>query len=159
MRELFVSELVREVLGPRKGLNEILLNDSPLTEYICGILAPLVSDTVPDIDADAAIPAADGGIFEDDSEDEEVNAPPLLSPALDPRSRPSSMGLSFVVESEKQPNLQVCLTWARYVPAPSENGVSWRREPRYFIQDLTSGHNRTVFVDASGQSTTRERAE
>ena len=47
MREIFVTELVREVLGPRRGISEIM-DSSPLTEYITGVLAPITGQSVPE---------------------------------------------------------------------------------------------------------------
>src|SRR6185437_5840898 len=43
MREIFVSQLVKEVLGPRGGSREVL-EANPLSEYITGILAPIPED-------------------------------------------------------------------------------------------------------------------
>lgn len=39
MREFIISELVKEVLGPRNGTHE-RMNGNPRDEYITGILAP-----------------------------------------------------------------------------------------------------------------------
>ncbi|WP_054632833.1 hypothetical protein [Thermoclostridium stercorarium] len=39
MRELVLTDLVKDVLGPRNGIYEIM-NVSPRSEYITGILAP-----------------------------------------------------------------------------------------------------------------------
>jgi len=39
MREIFVTEIVKEALGPRGGAFEIL-DDNPLSEYITGVLSP-----------------------------------------------------------------------------------------------------------------------
>ena len=43
MRELFVTELIKNVLGPRKGIYEELDNakHKPIVEYVCGILGPI----------------------------------------------------------------------------------------------------------------------
>ena len=39
MREIFVSELVKDILGPRDGINEIM-HAFPKSEYLTGILQP-----------------------------------------------------------------------------------------------------------------------
>ncbi len=43
MRELFVTELIKNVLGPRGGIHEELDNakHKPIVEYVCGILGPI----------------------------------------------------------------------------------------------------------------------
>ena len=113
MRELFVTELVKDVLGPRGGPYEVM-TENPLTEYITGVLAPQVYSKAGmpgKIDsgegmAELAIPE----IQEDEFVERDVEAPPLLQPALDPQSRPSSFGISFTVESENTPAADVCLT-------------------------------------------------
>ena len=45
MREMFVSELVREMLGPRRGVNGIreTLDRSPMAEFMTGILSPIMA--------------------------------------------------------------------------------------------------------------------
>lgn len=49
MRELFVSELTKDVLGPRNGINEKVARKNPLGEYMTGILQPAgLFETVPE---------------------------------------------------------------------------------------------------------------
>jgi hypothetical protein len=117
MREIFLVELVKEVLGPREGIRETLL-DSPLNEYITGVLAPVILDIdqiTPDIDNEAEMPIEDLSAYDEEQDtDRNIGVPPLFSPVLDPKSRSPTMGLSFVIESLGVPKVDVCLTWARY---------------------------------------------
>ncbi|MHA2223570.1 MAG: hypothetical protein ACXAAO_16145, partial [Candidatus Thorarchaeota archaeon] len=107
MREILVTELVKEVLGPRNGIDEIL-TESPLSEYITGVLAPIVPEAEPDIDGEAMIPNQESQTIQEvEATDVEVDAPTLLSPALNPKSRPCSMGISFVLESNGQTAIEI----------------------------------------------------
>src|SRR3989442_5535624 len=110
MRELFVTELVKEVLGPRNGIRETL-DESPLSEYVTGVLGPIMRRTVRDIESETEIPSADEAIIgEEGSGDSDVQSPPLLSPPLDPKSRPPSIGVTFVASSDGPPAVAVCVT-------------------------------------------------
>ncbi len=54
----------------------------------------------------------------------------LVSPALDPKALPSSIGLSFTLSAaDLIPEIEVCCTWARYQQHP--NG--WQRQPEAFL--------------------------
>src|SRR6266567_5707142 len=125
-RDILVNALVAEVLGPRHGAWEQLAPDEdPLEEYITGVLAP--TDAT-DIDLDAE----DEPVAEEDPEADDQSDPGLPSatlgltvPALDPRSRPASLGISFSLRSAETPRIDVCCTWARY-----EEAQGWRRSPR-----------------------------
>jgi len=158
MREIFVTELVKEVLGPRDGAREII-RESPLNEYITGALAPIVREITRDIDTEAEIPHEETQIYEEEASDVDIHAPPLLSPALDPKSRPSSMGLAFVVEASDAAVIEICLTWARYRMNPNDCNVTWEREPRYFIITVNLDTNKVFWIDSTGQQTSEKRAE
>src|SRR5690606_27987478 len=54
-----------------------------------------------------------------------INLGALSTPTLDPRSRPASLGLSFVLAGAR-PAIDICCTWARYSQAA---GGSWQRHP------------------------------
>ncbi|GIV20581.1 MAG: helicase [Armatimonadota bacterium] len=149
MREMFVTELVKDVLGPRGGMYETLLQ-SPVNEYITGVLAPQ-EEPERDIDATADLPA-EGYTedAEDESADMDILAPPLLSPLLDPQSRPHSIGLFFAVQAEGAPEIEVCITWARY--SQSGSGEKWERKPRFSIQRLQfQCEAQELWIDAEGK--------
>lgn len=138
MREIFVTELVKEVLGPRDGIREIL-DENPISEYIAGVLAPIVEKkSIPlEIDNEAQMPTEDTQTYEEETGDIDVDTPPLFYPALDPKSKPSTMGLSFVIECRETPRIDVCLTWARYEEFVIGEGKAakprWKRGPRFSI--------------------------
>lgn len=158
VREIFVTEVAKEVLGPRNGIAEIM-TESPLNEYITGVLAPIVQERSPDIDTEAEIPHEEAQTYEEETGDVDVHAPPLLSPGLDPTSRPSSLGLSFTVKGSGIPAIDVCLTWARYRMSKDTHNVVWEREPRYFITSVTLESNQAFWVDSDGRQTGCEKAE
>lgn len=157
MREILVTELVKEVLGPRHGRDEVL-NVNPVTEYITGVLAPKVRATSRDVDDDSEIPADESMTSEEEDDDLSVNTPPMLAPPLDPDNRPSSMGMSFVLESQVRPAIRVCLTWARYVSGAARG--TWIRNPRSWVRDLTLQQaNEVIYIDSQGRETTSKLAE
>ena len=149
-RDHMVIGLVKDLLGPRNGPDEVLpLMQDPRTEYITGVLAPeLQQRELADIDADI------DEIIEEVSDDElpgasegAVIAPPsVFSPALDPKAQPRSIGLSFVImpdETKHTPIIDICATWARY----ERQEDAWVRQPAYTLQEsisLDSGGFRQV---------------
>jgi hypothetical protein len=156
MREIFVAELIKEVLGPRSGVRE-LLHENPLNEYITGVLAPIVRKVSREVDAEAEIPAEGvPGMGEEEAEDVDVNVPPLFSPVLDPKRRPSTMGISFVLESTDTPQIDVCLTWARYFKI-EENG--WERKPRSAVLRINAESGSTFWIDGTGRVVDPDSAE
>jgi hypothetical protein len=151
LREAFVTDLFAEILGPRGGILETL-SDSPLDEYITGVLAPLSRvPPEPDIDDTAELPTAEGSRSdEDDAPEPDVTAPPIFSPVLNPQNRPHSLGLSFIVNAENgQPFFDVCLTWSRY----EQEGDTWCRQPRSAILNRASARQSTYWLDSSGNET------
>jgi hypothetical protein len=156
LREILVTELVKEVLGPRRGLREPL-HGTPHTEYITGVLAPKVSSAVRDVDDEATVPDDDSTVTEEETDDLEVGTPPQLFPPLDPKRRPCSMGLSFIAESDGEARLDVCVTWARYSRI---SGTNWERSPRSTIISLDLHVvDRTIQLDESGRECTGTAAE
>lgn len=134
-RDLLLAGLMAEVLGPRRGAWETLGSDEdPLDEYITGVLAPRDATSTETADS------ADEVLGEDDSEADDQTDDPgapvtplgLTVPALDPRSRPASLGLSFSVLSDEPPRIDLCCTWARY-EVDEEGG--WKRSPRVATWD------------------------
>jgi hypothetical protein len=94
LRSELLAELVREVLGPRNGPFEEM-EASPLDEYLTGVLQPAgVRALEADGEADRLPEEAESG--EEDTDAGGI-PPVVFTPAMDPRMRPSSMGLSFRV--------------------------------------------------------------
>lgn len=145
-RDTLVSSLYSELIGPRAGLREILCPPphaglqflTPDDEYIAGVLAPKESAIQPEQDSDFDL-LGPADVTADDQNDagDVVGSPgggPRTdigrSPALDPKSRPCSIGVSFLVDSDSA-HIDVCATWAWYrqLDTPS----NWQREPRFHV--------------------------
>lgn len=129
-RDQLLVALTKEVLGPRNGASEVLGPDEdPLEEYITGVLAPhLAASVAQDAEADLV---GEGDPAADDQSDAGAEVAPaafdpgsLPAPSLDPRARPASLGITFVLGG--QPSIDLCCTWARYAAGP---GGGWRRTP------------------------------
>lgn len=130
-RDLLLTALMGEVLGPRAGARETLRADEdPLDEYITGVLAPHSAPSV-ELDADDDLVGDDESVADDQADPGSPISSPTLdlgslpSPTLDPRSRPASLGISFSLAGEL-PAIGICCTWARYVQA---TGGGWTRRP------------------------------
>lgn len=166
MREIFISELVKEVLGPRGGLTETLLNN-PKDEYITGVLSPrTIVKAEPDPEADAELPEeiVEGTLIEDDPADEDVFATPLLSPVLNPKALPHSIGLSFALErgAVDFPEIEILVTWARYYQVNSRGQMVWKRDPRFFLSGpikVRGEEGPPLFATKKGRVNNRDEAE
>jgi len=166
LREIFVTELVKEILGPRNGPYEEMkrISDSderhsgPLFEYITGVLAPVKSAEKGGIESDAEIPFEESGAFEEETDDVQVYLPPYVSPVLDPKARPPSMGLAFTVRAKKGvPIINVCVTWARYFYDVEKK--IWKRQPRFFIKKIAVNQDAQLFINGMGLECSSEEAE
>ena len=158
---MFVNELARDLLGPRNGVTGIreTLNRNPLAEFMTGILRPQTEEDL-DPDRDDPIPSPltgqpiTGEEGEEQSDDEGTFT--TLSPSLNPGSMPSTMGISFRVESTKKLNFKICITWARYIENEETNGQgsTWTREPRHAIVDamidVSTNKNKKYLIDRAG---------
>ena len=136
MREIFVTDLAKNLLGPRGGTHEKLPHgQSPFSEYITGMLAPYGQDQ-----SENEQEMAVGGDLPTGAEssraDEEISGGDdsptgTVSPAIDPSKIPSAMGISFYVSTKQDaPQFDVCITWSKYVEEPDK---SWSRHPRAAI--------------------------
>lgn len=135
LRSQALIELVAEVLGPRDGLRELMLDD-PRNEYVTGVLrpepaagAPPPADDLDDADLVLGGGADDAG--EDDDDDAVIVGAIPVSPSIDPTQLPRSIGLSFLVDGEA-PTMRLCCTWARYVADPQGG---WRRTPEVRVTE------------------------
>jgi hypothetical protein len=148
-----VVDLFAEVLGPRYGSQERLLED-PRNEYVTGILRPAPHAACPqggpDPD-DEALELADGGDagdYDDDDDDGAFVGHVPASPSIDPSQLPRSIGLSLVLAGDT-PSFRLCCTWARYLP---DDDGAWVRHPDLLV---------TGWLDAlvTGQRLTRPDVE
>jgi hypothetical protein len=169
LRSELLTELVREVLGPRNGPFEEM-EASPVDEYLTGVLQPAdVQALEADGEADRLPEGAESG-----EKDTDIGGifPVVFTPAMDPRTRLSSIGVSFRVRVADGGafRLATCVTWARYQPVREEDEETgekrerreregrlrrWRRNPRAWVLDplppgdVQSGHAE-CYRDASG---------
>ena len=140
MREVLVSELVREVLGPRSGKSRPdTMDRDPYDEFITGVLAPGLAGESEDEHMaydDPGAPPTDND--EASMQDDDRDAEPFdaASAPLNPKKRATAMGITFMAETPGAVKLKTCITWARYMPAASEGGEKWTRLPRWTVGDL-----------------------
>lgn len=118
IRKTMVEEIIKEVRGPRNGVNEVLDYD-PWDEYLTGIIVPK--------DWESNVEERDVYNYEDSSiVAEQFNSEDELN-EIDYNYRSGqfefikSFGVSFAVENPN-PTLNICATWARYLP--DEDSVS-----------------------------------
>ena len=138
LRAELVNTLVGSLLGPQDGPEEILPSDrDPRGEYVCGVLSPQSASPPPrDPDTDAELPDGDVAGDDEDQQMEDSGAwTGASAPALDPKALPRSIGLTAVVESEQDPALRICVTFARYRQLDDRR---WQREPHSFATGLFS---------------------
>lgn len=161
MREFLVSELYRELLGPRNGPHE-KINRNPLAEYIAGVLEPekQTMDVSPENEMQILLQESSttAQIPEDDDVFEEITSLHPDRLLLNPLSRPNSFGISFCIQGE-DPKIKICVSWARYF---FEDG-GWKRNPRIGIigevpiADIRG--IRRIYLDSSGTESAEFAAE
>ena len=132
MREKLIEEMLKEVHGPRDGAEEEISGD-PVKEYITGVIIPQRCRKVEeDPDSEITVSMGENFLADDDVFTEEVL---VSTPSeLDPKMRPRSFGISFVVKGES-PSFRICVTWGRYV-SDHEKGI-WRRIPYCVIKRIS----------------------
>lgn len=139
MRHVFISDVVKELLGPRNGAAEEFPEvDEPRNEYSTGQLVPPSSDLERNPDEEEALAGAVAGGEEDGDESPGsfVNQA-FIDAGQNFRRIPSSMGISFVLSREPgEHEISVCVTWGRY---QYFEGRGWVRTPNFWITTITSG--------------------
>jgi hypothetical protein len=120
-RNRLVDALVRDLIGPQQPGEIEIISDPPLTRYISGILYPQ-SDAVVDASQDIDVPDDDGG--------EEGTAPDPPVAMANVRF-PSSMGLTFAVDSVTTGSVVVAIKTARYEKVTNDaSSASPTKRPR-----------------------------
>ena len=135
MRDKFISELFKELLGPSKGCEEILdKNKNPIKEYVTGIIVPrgYKSGIDPDSEPTLEVEEDEEGSF---SESSIISG--TINTDLDPKSRPKSFGLSFLLMNTR-PEFSVCVTWGRY----KLGDKGWVRTPHLKIDTIVMPDNK-----------------
>jgi len=140
VRNEMVVALVKEVLGPRDGPQEVLPpGQDPFSEYITGVLQPPVKNHN-QLGLEERIEDEVDDLIEETSSEEDQHSegyailPGIFTPALDPRALAHSIGLSFTVEAPEgqMPQIEICATWARY----HKEADGWHRHPQYYLTGL-----------------------
>jgi hypothetical protein len=127
-----------EVLGPKQSSNEVLSDQqNPRDEFITGVLLPRDASEEDARNMEGEVESLSAGVegYDDDEPDEEVPVG-ASAPVLDPKSQPRSMGISFVVCADDgvEPSVEVCATWARYLPESGPHGQQiYRRVPNCYV--------------------------
>jgi len=169
MREILVSKLFQELLGPRTGdiYETLSFNQLPLSEFTTGILSPTDDDqskTVMDNQAENCILSdrANGvssvasGLQGDSSDDSDVTS--MINPSLNPEKKPSSMGMSFQAKSFDIPEFDICLTWARYL-GTSKTSPEWKRSPKHALLTILGNLDSDHYFDSLGKKCSKDDAE
>ncbi len=152
-----MCDLVKNILGPRGGPNEKIAG-KPVVEYITGILSPVEAaedgrDAGPEQDAELA--GSSGSAEGDADTGPAVTPASFLSPALDPKKTPSSMGMTFSVAAAGGFAVDVCVTWARYAGIGKD---VWERSPRFATFRIDED-TETVWIGGDGGRVGRGDAE
>jgi len=125
IRQELQDLILRDLLGPAGGDEEIIDEAYVRDRYILGLLAPRGQSVIPEEEEDLAFTDSDG-------EEGVVEAPTIRNSTL----LPSSMGLTFTVDASATA-IQIKTEWGRYEKVSSEElGLEfekphpvWKREP------------------------------
>jgi hypothetical protein len=164
VRDSFIEELMKEVLGPRYGPEEVLIDASPYNEYLTGVIIPKNCKKVETSPESEMISSEEAGSEseDDNSSDDSIS---ILPTELDPRMKPKSFGISFLIKGQN-PAIDVCVTWGRYRDVSiSEDSASndgsiqkadkWKRKPFMKILHINLSNdvegNKTVYDEEDGQ--------
>lgn len=101
-------------------------------------------------DWDVALEEDRSGSDLDDQYEEEIGYVHPGTTALDPKSIPSTMGLSFFVNAD-DPQFEVCVTWARY----NKKDDLWTRMPLYKIFKVGGNQNKLIQLEEDQQDQIR----
>ena len=148
MREKILSELVKEVLGPRDGPEE-LLYATPLVEYITGVLAPINADVERESEDQNLL--GETVASDEDQASDYLTSYPSFSPIVNPQKQPSSFGISFMVKIKDNmvPSISACVTWGTYVSVKEGKRKAWKRNPCCMIVenlDLIKNNNKKTLA-------------
>lgn len=163
MRDVFVSDLVKDLLGPKNGAREELDHlHNPANEYITGILSSRHDAQEETIAQNRGIERMDvDGSKADEDADVISDETHGYNPSLNPDKIPSSMGISFQIESNGDPELDVCVTWARYVSNSKDPNTitKWTRFPKFAILKISGTDDCKYAFDAEGKKCQASEAE
>lgn len=163
MREFILSDLIKDILGPREGVKEVIEGD-PRKEYITGILAPRSVNIERDPENENInISVLENG--DTSEEEDESNNTFFFASELHPQSLPHSMGVSFFVETcspGECPEISLCVTWSRYFEIPSGESAKkelWQRHQRVSLLDRIKLNGRYFNYGFNSQGKTTNNPE
>ena len=166
MREILVTDLVKNLLGPRGGARESLDNEHlPLSEYITGVLAPKNDPNSKTIfkaesnDDYNKYLTTEISSSEEDEYDFNDSIESMLNPTISPHKIPSTMGLSFHARSDSILKFDVCITWAIYVPDSNKKPKTWTRNPKYHIFEINENQKPVIYLDSNASECSESTAE
>jgi Helicase conserved C-terminal domain len=125
VRAELVDRLRRDLVGPQEERET--LTEAPFRTYVSGVLYPATAGSV-DPEEEVDEPDDDMHVGETGFAD-----PPV---SLANTRYPSSMGLTFAVDTAASQTLTVTIDTARYEAIGDEPNVTWRRLPLRFDQSV-----------------------
>lgn len=136
MRDYIISELLKDIYGPRQGAYEEL-KDSPFDEYITGVIVPKDFKSPNDPDSEP-IDSSTG-----DDESNEVVTENFQDTELQPQVAPKTFGLTFYSRTNE---FDICITWGRYTYNTDKK--VWKRSPHVYRDKIShSWHDAGKSVD------------
>lgn len=168
LRNIFIEELIKEVRGPRQGLEEII-ESNPYEEYITGVIIPSTLNTnsgtkSPDHEIthdilDENIKQEYLGSYEDSGNYEEETVYTIPN-EINPQNKPKSFGISFR-STGSNTKLNICVSWARYAKIGS-NPERWKRSAKVetIHTDIKLGNSQNfdLYSEKDGKITLRIRS-
>jgi len=153
-RELMITALSKELLGPRNGCFEEI-NTDPRGEYLVGVLEPKeYSRGELAFYSRSDLQTVEAGEGEDDDIEEETEFGEF-GLQLDPRALGKSLGISFVLSGNRPRMIGLCATWARY---EEKSKKVWQRRPDKFISHkIEVSNDRELYNDKETRITVRTR--
>lgn len=120
VRDELIGALERDIVGPREELE--VLEDAPFSTYLAGVLYPAELGTPDEAEEVDEEDEAEGG-------DTTYTDPPV---SLANTRYPSSMGLTFSVDTNRASAISVRISAARYEPEGKGDEQRWHRRPLDF---------------------------
>ena len=128
VRSRLLEALERDLVGPRE--EHEVLRDTPFSTYLAGVLYP-VEQEKPDPEEEV----------DEDEDGESGTSTYADAPVSLANTRyPSSMGMTFAVDTNMTSSLEVNVTAARYEPEGDGEERRWQRLPlRFAVSELDPG--------------------
>lgn len=154
MRAKIIEEMIKEVLGPRNGPEEVIYSD-PFKEYITGVLIPQSwnsEEIIQNPDSEFIQTGEDFYSEDEDNNEEEISS--ITPSELNPKMKPKSFGISFIV-SNLNPSFKICATWGRYFEIKKNNdnnetNTSYKRKSYHKI--ISNDNEKiNIYNDDDGQ--------